>query len=370
MSALAADSSGSMPEGYIFTGSLACVCFGVRLLAQAHVNWQRKGVCEPAWLMGGRGAKTAICASCWMTWGIVGYLFQAISEISDALTGNGTNVPMIVLPNLSLAAMVVFIWQTIAYEVYVSFILLPPSPLASAAAITLHPLAASPIFTTSSHTHHRSGDKDLRADLALYLNSGIMVLSWIVSFLVLATAVTTEALGSFDRTPYSASTGFLIVAGLVIGYYPLAVENWAHQGRAVTIDHVVLIWGCCGSIFGIMSTVLAPKPANVSFLVQLTVLVIEGCLLLSHCIWRYRTRHLHAIAIKQKMTFDELVDVHVRHGVRLKFQPSRKWTPPQSDEDIVNAERDVRRSPLFLAVELQDLPVPPRSYSNHRDDVV
>ncbi|CAJ2503699.1 Uu.00g110930.m01.CDS01 [Anthostomella pinea] len=225
------------------------------------------------------------------------YLPLAGTSVALALAdGNEARIPTYVLPHISMFAFLVEVWQISRYEIGVqrntAFV------GATTVAIGLTALEVMCINT---------------------LRHGV---DTIIS----------------DRQIPAAIT--VVVLCMVLGYWPLSVEVLRHQGRAVSVDGMALTWGVLASFCSLASTraVVHREARILGTAVYAISLVLEIGFLISHLIWKLRTRKVSSLAKTLGITFDELWDEYAELGEPFPFVESRKWGSRVRSASTVKAQ--------------------------------
>lgn len=95
---------------------------------------------------------------------------------------------------------------------------------------------------------------------------------------------------------------FLLLIG---GYFPIPFELMKRRGRVVGIDFVFLGIDWCGAFFSLMSLVAQTEFDTLFGTLYALCCVIEMAMVVSHLIWRLRTRGIRKRAQEEGKTFDE-----------------------------------------------------------------
>ncbi|PVI05441.1 PQ loop repeat protein [Periconia macrospinosa] len=95
---------------------------------------------------------------------------------------------------------------------------------------------------------------------------------------------------------------FLLLIG---GYFPIPFELLKRRGRVVGIDFIFLGIDWCGAFFSLMSLVAQTEFDTLFGTLYALCCVIEMAMVVSHLIWRLRTRGIRKRAKEQGESFDE-----------------------------------------------------------------
>lgn len=95
---------------------------------------------------------------------------------------------------------------------------------------------------------------------------------------------------------------FLLLIG---GYFPIPFELMKRRGRVVGIDFVFLGIDWCGAFFSLMSLAAQTEFDMLFGTLYALCCVIEMAMVVSHLIWRLRTRGIRKRAQEEGQTFDE-----------------------------------------------------------------
>ena len=114
------------------------------------------------------------------------------------------------------------------------------------------------------------------------------------------------------RPPYQRGTdwpvlliGILSFILLIGAYFGVPIELLKRRGRVVGIDFIFLTVDWCGAFFSLMSLV-AQSEFDVLFGTMYALCcAIEMSMVISHLIWRVRTRKIRKTAKDNGKTFDE-----------------------------------------------------------------
>ncbi|KAF2635180.1 PQ loop repeat protein [Massarina eburnea CBS 473.64] len=95
---------------------------------------------------------------------------------------------------------------------------------------------------------------------------------------------------------------FLVLIG---GYFPIPFELMKRRGRVVGIDFVFLAIDWAGAFFSLMSLAAQSEFDSLFGTLYALCCVIEMSMVVSHLVWRFRTRGIRKRAKEQGKTFDE-----------------------------------------------------------------
>ncbi|CAI6310089.1 unnamed protein product [Periconia digitata] len=99
--------------------------------------------------------------------------------------------------------------------------------------------------------------------------------------------------------------GILAFLLLIGGYFPIPFELLKRRGRVVGIDFIFLGIDWCGAFFSLMSLVAQTEFDSLFGTLYALCCVIEMTMVISHLIWRVRTKGIRKRANEQGMSFDE-----------------------------------------------------------------
>ncbi|KAI1641482.1 hypothetical protein F4809DRAFT_636767 [Biscogniauxia mediterranea] len=260
---------GSLPD--IF-GTLGVLLWALRLGSQA-LSYKRRGAVLDARGVFGRRVGALACFACWLAWGIC-----AIISISAALRDERKfDVTAFIQPHVSVLALVVLVWQICVYE--------------------------------------------LRSRRLSAWFASVGLVCFVVALETLCVRLLTGHGGGGGGTggaalPYPV-TAVVAVGGLILGYWPLYVEMMRHQGRGVTVATIL-------TLRAPPVQVSRTNPTRLAIAVHASALILETGLLLSHVVWKFRTRRERAVAAVLDLTLDELATEHAKAGQPFQYATSRK----------------------------------------------
>ncbi|MCJ1416448.1 hypothetical protein MMC32_002785 [Xylographa parallela] len=150
---------------------------------------------------------------------------------------------------------------------------------------------------------------------AIALVTGVFVLCGAIE------AVLIVALkGPYDRGVEWPMLAVGIIAAILVGagILPPYWEMWKRNGRVIGINWIFLSMDSAGALFSLLALVAQDTFDVLGGCVYLVVVILEGGIFTSHCIWLFRTRKLRKRAKLQGVSFDDLPEARIYQDKKAK----------------------------------------------------
>ncbi|MCJ1437019.1 hypothetical protein MMC27_006403 [Xylographa pallens] len=143
---------------------------------------------------------------------------------------------------------------------------------------------------------------------ATALVTGVFVLCGAIEAVLIVTLK-----GPYDRGVAWPMLVIGIIAAILVGagILPPYWELWKRNGRVIGINWIFLSMDSAGALFSLLALVVQDTFDVLGGCVYLVVVILEGGIFASHCIWLFRTRKLRKQAKLQGVSFDDLPEARI-----------------------------------------------------------
>ncbi|MCJ1286139.1 hypothetical protein MMC26_005483 [Xylographa opegraphella] len=151
-----------------------------------------------------------------------------------------------------------------------------------------------------------------------------------------------------------------IIAAVLVGsgILPPYWELWKRNGRVIGINWIFLSMDSAGAIFSLFALVAQDTFDVLGGCVYLVVIILEGGIFASHCVWLIRTRKLQKRAKLLGVSFDDLPEARI-------YQDKKAETVTQSYGSCDGSPCSAPVTSAAEPVELEkELAVPHRIYQS------